>query len=447
MEKILFKKISVWIVLLLAILGIIIAILFGASVRHYYVMGNRMLGNFGIVMVDIASVPSNIKKLITKYGLVVPNQRFEGEKGFTFNYAAGTRPDLGYLLLNRYDNDLKMSVSELVDLNTQEQIHQWRFDVNPLWDISNVESNLFDLKRDRNTKRYRNIHSYLLETGNLLTSHNVPVLKSDLCSHLTIFKDDDLYHHAIEMDADGNFWISKFIEPKNVKLESNGKFMDDAITLLNPDGTILFEKSIGQIFKDNGMEAMAYGGPETDDPTHLNDIQPVLKDSPYWKKGDVFISLRNQSMLMLYRPSTNKLLWYQQGPWLHQHDVDIVDNHTIALFNNNQTILGMKGTNQIIMYDFQSKRITKPFETAFGTLEIHTPVEGLFDLVNDNEIFVEETLSGRLLQFDKNGSIFWQYINRASDGKVYYVNWSRLISRGLGDKVRQKIKEVKCDEH
>jgi hypothetical protein len=192
---------------------------------------------------------------------------------------------------------------------------------------------------------------------------------------------------------------------------------------------------------------MIYGETATDDPMHLNDIQPVLKDGPYWEKGDVFLSLRNQSMLMLYRPSTNKVLWYQQGPWLQQHDVDIVDNHTIAVFDNNYTLVGFKGTSQIYMYDFQSKKITTPFKTAFGTLEIFAAQEGLFDLINDNEIFVEDTLSGRLLQFDENGTIIWQYINGASNEKVYYVSWSRLISRGLGDKVRQKIKEVRCDEN
>ena len=65
--------------------------------------------------------------------------------------------------------------------------------------------------------------------------------------------------------------IPKLFEPKTIKLESN-KFWDGAINLLNPDGTILFEKSMGPIFKDNGMEAIVYGESPTDDPMHLNDI-------------------------------------------------------------------------------------------------------------------------------------------------------------------------------
>ena len=46
-----------------------------------------------------------------------------------------------------------------------------------------------------------------------------------------------------------------------------------------------------------------------DDGLHLNDIQPALTDSPYWKKGDLFLSLRHKSLILLYRPSTGKIIW------------------------------------------------------------------------------------------------------------------------------------------
>ena len=36
------------------------------------------------------------------------------------------------------------------------------------------------------------------------------------------------------------------------------------------------------------------------------------------------MSLRNISMVFLYRPSNNKVLWYRQGPWVFQHDVDVI---------------------------------------------------------------------------------------------------------------------------
>ena len=47
------------------------------------------------------------------------------------------------------------------------------------------------------------------------------------------------------------------------------------------------------------------------------------------------MSLRHQSMVLLYRPSTNVIVWKGVGPFFHQHDVDILDEHKIAIFNNN----------------------------------------------------------------------------------------------------------------
>ena len=75
-----------------------------------------------------------------------------------------------------------------------------------------------------------------------------------------------------------------------------------------------------------------------DDPIHLNDIEPVNFDSNHWLKGDIFLSIRSLSLIILYRPSTNKVIWYKQGPWRFQHDIDIIDEGTIAIFDNNATL-------------------------------------------------------------------------------------------------------------
>ena len=122
------------------------------------------------------------------------------------------------------------------------------------------------------------------------------------------------------------------------ELNADGGYADDGIVKLSPDGEILFEKSVSQIFIDNGLEYLLFSVGDrnfTLDPIHLNDIQPVNFDSKYWKKGDVFISIRHQSMVFLYRPSTNKIIWKGTGPFFHQHDVDILNDHQISVFNNN----------------------------------------------------------------------------------------------------------------
>ena len=46
------------------------------------------------------------------------------------------------------------------------------------------------------------------------------------------------------------------------------------------------------------------------EPIHLNDIEPVLKDGKFWKKGDLFLSSRSQSAIIHYRPKLNKVVNY-----------------------------------------------------------------------------------------------------------------------------------------
>ena len=58
---------------------------------------------------------------------------------------------------------------------------------------------------------------------------------------------------------------------------------------------------------------------------HLNDIQPVNFDGDYWKKRRCFLSLRHQSMIILFRPKTNQIIWKGVGKQFLQHDVDIID--------------------------------------------------------------------------------------------------------------------------
>jgi hypothetical protein len=50
-----------------------------------------------------------------------------------------------------------------------------------------------------------------------------------------------------------------------------------------------------------------------------------------------------------------------------------------------------------------------------------------------------------LLQFDAQGNVAWQYINTDSNGKAYRLNWSRPVSRRLGDAVRARAEAARCE--
>jgi len=228
--------------------------------------------------------------------------------------------------------------------------------------------------------------------------------------------------------------------PQSLPIEKVGRdviedlgYQDDAIVKLSPDGEILFEKSVSQIFIDNGLEYLlfAYGNDFEEDPIHLNDIQPVNYDGKYWKKGDVFLSLRSQSMVILYRPSTNQIIWKGTGPFFDQHDVNILDDHRISVFNNNVKLFKssreVDGSNEVIIYNFKTEEYSKYLAESLMNNYVKTPVSGRGKILSNGDLFVEETSQGRALYFNADGSLRWTHVNRSDNGNVYRLGWSRIL--------------------
>ena len=341
-----------------------------------------------------------------------------------------------YLLLSRYDGDLKEGIVDLIDLTNFKVLHTWNPDIDKFnKSVEKVDEFKF-LNRDRNNSRYLLKHPIIVEDGGLVYQHSSPLIKIDACSNLIFQNTHDEFHHSIEKDIEGNLWVPSRMYPQFLGVEKFGrdKYADDTIVKLSPDGDILFEKSISQIFIDNGLEYLlfALGNKRLNlDPIHLNDIQPVDFDGEFWKKGDVFLSMRNQSMVALYRPSTNKIIWKGNGPFFHQHDVDILNDHTISVFNNNSKDFSdgrvVDGNNEVIIYNFKNNEYSFYFNDSLIKNDVRTTTQGTSQILPNGDLFVEETNFGRSLYFDSDGSLRWTHLNRAQNGKVYYVSWSRML--------------------
>ena len=157
----------------------------------------------------------------------------------------------------------------------------------------------------------------------------------------------------------GNLWIPSTFERPSIASVSD-QFQDNRISQISPSGELLFARSVPQILLRHGYANWLFSIP-SDDPTHLNDIQPLLADGPYWKKGDLFLSLRNISTVMLYRPSTDEIVWFKRGPWIAQHDVDILDDHRISIYDNDAQARTpgtpfFASSSEVMVYDFATGR-------------------------------------------------------------------------------------------
>jgi hypothetical protein len=207
-------------------------------------------------------------------------------------------------------------------------------------------------------------------------------------------------------------------------------YREDGIAKISPAGKLLFRQSLAVILERNGLGYLFEGQPYSADAFHLNDIEPVLRTGPYMTKGDLFLSLRHLSLLVQYRPSTGKIIWWQQGPWRMQHDINILDDRRISLFDN-RVIAGNPETvdqaNDLLIYDLATKNLTSPYAAAFKANNIKTVTQGRGTRLGNGDVFVEETDFGRLLRMDPQGKLRWEYISANPSGKRLLLAWSRIL--------------------
>ena len=429
-----FKKVEIWVLYLVILLSILFAIGFGVLVRQELV-GSTKVGWVSKTALTLAEIPVNIKKLVE--GELKVQDRFPDLDGFD---GVPTSQE-SYLLLSRYDGDLEEGVVELVNLTNFKVLHTWNPDIDAFNNLIEQVDEFKYLDRDRNNSRSFLRHPLLTQDGGLLFKEFSPLRKIDACSNLVFQSSHDIFHHSIETDIEQNIWVPSHMYPQNLPVEQVGSnsphengYLDDGIVKLSSDGQVLFEKSVSQIFIDNGLEYLLFSLGDTHfdvDPIHLNDIQPVNHDGEFWKKGDLFLSLRHQSMVLLYRPSSNAIIWRGTGPFFHQHDVDILDDHRIAIFNNNSKdfIDGdiVDGHNEVVIYDFKLDEYFSYLKESLVKSDVISVGQGRSEILTNGDLYFEDTYYGRTLYFNADGSLRWTHLNRANNGNVYFVGWSRIL--------------------
>ena len=434
------RKISLWLVLLFVWISIGVVMLFGWSVYHICYEGTRY-SKYGNLIISIAKFPSLVRDAYTLFGRnqLLLDDKYPNLKAIRLKHSIS---DDGYLLLSSYDNNYNQSTVTLLKLSDSKIIHTW------VLDLDNKKIKIDFLDRLRKNE-FRMFHPLLLEDGSIIF-HNggSPLISLDIHSNIKwILK--GIFHHSLELDADGNIWVPTRIDSSDVKSQILKLFDNDAIGKVSVNGKLIFQKSIAEILLENGYKGLLFGvGPFINDPVHLNDIQPALTTTNFWQKGDLLVSLRNLSSVLLYRPTTNKIIWLKTGPWLNQHDVDFVDSRKIGVFGNDVIRSSLNSThrpdflingyNDEYIYNFATNKISTPYTDFFSKFKVSTLTEGRSDVLENGDLFVEESNNGRLFRVNTKNAI-WSFVDRINGEKISIFSWSRYISKKEFDKCYAKI--------
>ena len=451
-----FKKIEIWILYLFFVIFFIILILFGGILNHHYLGGTKFKPIQNIAKF-IAQIPTNFKKIIEKakepgiYFVDTSNRFVDKPTSRIFSKEKLS----GLLLLPRYDGDIHKFVVEVIDLKTFKILHKFTPDKKKILNAFNYKINeQFKSLPSIINERFKMWHPYLERNGGLVFNSDSPLYKIDFCSNIEWVNSDFSFHHSLEIDHENNYWTPVSFNPSLIKNDAfKNHSGDDGIAKISPDGKTLYKKSVTQILIDNGYTHLLYSQRTYSyDTIHLNDIQPVLKDGPYWNKGDLFLSSKSLSAIILYRPSTNKIIKMLRSPsFSQQHDVDIINDNVIYIFNNNRykTPTGTKifNNSEIISYDFQTQKYSKKYKSAISGSEMKTAFGGLFQLLNNGNFMIEEQEHGRLLIFNKEEELIWEFVNKSKKNKVFALRWSRIIEdQSIIKRFYKKLENTKCSK-
>lgn len=444
----LFKKIELWVLILIFLVFIIFTIIFGALLRDYYLGGNRF-PKIQKVATFVASIPSNIAKykILTKGDTPPVLFKNKNKKKFV-RFEENLNEKL--LILPRYDGNLNRSVVEIINLNDFKVLHTYQHNIDELnQSITNTIEHK-NIKIDQSKSRFVYLHPLILNDGSLISSHEYgPLFRIDFCSNILWINQDENFHHSKEFAIDRDyFWVpiktyphSKYINEKNLN-----EFSDDAVAKVDISGNIIFTKSVSELLIENNIlyENDLF---EEIDPIHLNDIQPVFETSNFMEKGDIFLSLRHQNSIVHYRPSNNTVINYIKGPFYVQHDVDIISGNEISIFNNNDNILENSKYSEILLYNLETKKFKKKFNNSLVENNFKTKTQGISQILKDGSMLVEEQNHGRLIFFNKKGDKEWEFVNKDNNGNIYLLSWSRIIEdKKEIEKIKNIISNRKCQK-
>ncbi|MFT4525950.1 MAG: hypothetical protein ACI85F_002108 [Bacteroidia bacterium] len=421
-------------------LSIIVLILAGMSVFGYLVLQSSEKGAGGSVnsiIREFVSFPDKVTEVLVSNEVRNIPPTF-GMK-YYFDPINNLERDI-YGLNSSFIQDSNHWEVDLFNFKTDSILHTWELTS----DRFKAKSRHFPNAEPRNC--------ILLPSRELILGQDetTNLYRLDKNSNIVWERHDLQIHHSMNLDADSNIVICATEPLKIQKLTDNEPlyYEDELIVKISAkSGEIVYTKSVSDLLNENGLRSLIYGfcgevsATNLHDPLHLNDIQPVLSDGPYWRKNDLFLSFRHISMVILYRPSTNKVIRMIFGPFLRQHDVDILSDSVISIFNNEGTSIGRKSWDEdfssrpvkdsifysnIVQYNFADSSFSTQLKHHFDDHKIYSETQGFHEYLSDGSVYVENHGAGIVFFMNKEEILYKSQLNNWIEDWVERPHWIRI---------------------
>ena len=137
-------------------------------------------------------------------------------------------------------------------------------------------------------------------------------------------------------------------------------------------------------------------------------------------------------MVILYRPTEDRIIWQKIGPWSNQHDSKYLGNGKISVFGNNiirglpQKFEFLLDHSDIYIYDIIKNSYERPFKKVMKKSKQRSG--GIFKMLDNGDGFVELS-SDIVAKRITNDGVVWEYVHYLGGNKKGNLNWVRYLNK------------------
>lgn len=196
----------------------------------------------------------------------------------------------------------------------------------------------------------------------------------------------------------------------------NGAVFEEGVQILAPDGTELQRFWMKDMVVASDMQGLAYAVRTDCDPYHVNGIALIPPDVagkiPGTATGDMVVSLRSSSALVMMDAETGRIKQVTSGPMVAQHSPQVLDDGSFVVFDNLGGIDTPGGTRILKL-----NAVAGTDQTLFPRLS-SAPLAGLQSeaqgqvtfSADEQHMLVTSTLQGIVYEVDvASGETLWEY--------------------------------------
>lgn len=347
----------------------------------------------------------------------------DGRRGVTVHDADRMQPGLTLYTTGEAPKAVLMAPDGTV-------LHEWHQPFSAIWDrTSAVRDPVPDDHMFFHTAKVSpNGDLLAVYTGVGDSPYGYGLVRLDRDSNV-IWKNLDHFHHDFDVDPQGRIYaLTHAYRTEPVEHTDHFKYplLDDYLVVLAPDGQELRRISLLDTVNRSHQRRLLWriAFYSMEDPLHTNAVEVLTREKaerlrekiPQAAEGQVLLSFRelDGGTLGLLDLEQERLVWALRGPWMAQHDPDILPNGNIILFDN-YGHYGKEGESRVVEIDPATGALVWQYVG-----EVDNPLQSRIRSDQqpqpNGNVLITESDAGRLLEVTRDGEIVWEFVNPVRGG-------------------------------